>query len=82
MYLYVIDNRSLECLPKYLGKLKTSHKSKAIFFLLAETFQALGDPSRVQIVWALSHGELSVGEVASLLEMSQPSVSPPPQDSA
>ena len=57
------------------GKLKTSHSSKQLFNLLAETFQALGDPSRVQIIWALSHGELSVGEVAALLQISQPGVS-------
>lgn len=50
-------------------------KSKKAFFLLAETFQALGDSSRVQIVWALSKGELCVGEIATLLDMSQPAVS-------
>ena len=45
------------------------------FELLAETFQALGDTTRVQIVWALSRGELNVGELAQLLELSQPAVS-------
>ena len=48
---------------------------KKVFFLLAETFQALGDPSRVQIVWALAQGELCVGDIAELLEMSQPAIS-------
>lgn len=50
-------------------------RSKQKFFRLAETFQALGDSSRIQIVWALSHGELRVGDLAELLEMSQPAVS-------
>ena len=50
-------------------------KSKNLFSLLAETFQALGDSSRVQIVWALSHGERNVGSLAELLSMSQPAVS-------
>ncbi len=50
-------------------------RAKKMFFLLAETFQALGDSSRIQIVWALSHGELCVGEIAALLKMSQPAVS-------
>ena len=50
-------------------------KSKKTFLLLAETFQALGDSSRVQIVWALSKGSLCVNEIAELLEMSQPAVS-------
>jgi DNA-binding transcriptional ArsR family regulator len=56
-------------------RLSNGFKSKQIFLLLAETFQALGDTSRIQIVWALSHGELSVGTVADLLDMSQPAVS-------
>lgn len=50
-------------------------RNKELFTLLASTFQALGDASRVQIVWALSKGEHSVGEIAELLEMSQPAVS-------
>jgi ArsR family transcriptional regulator len=50
-------------------------KSRETFILLAETFQALGDTSRVQIVWALSQRELCVGEIAQLLTMSQPAVS-------
>lgn len=45
------------------------------FLLLAETFQALGDSSRIQIVWALSLGELCVNDIAEMLEMSQPQVS-------
>ena len=48
---------------------------KKMFLLLAETFQALGDSSRIKIIWALSQGELSVGSIADLLEMSQPQVS-------
>lgn len=50
-------------------------KSKKMFLLLAETFQALGDSSRIQIVWALSQGEFCVGDIAEILGMSQPQVS-------
>ena len=49
--------------------------SKKTFLLLAETFQALGDSSRIQIIWALSQGELCVNDVAEILDMSQPAVS-------
>jgi DNA-binding transcriptional ArsR family regulator len=45
------------------------------FLLLAETFQALGDSSRVQIVWLLSKNEHNVGDIAKQLSMSQPAVS-------
>src|SRR3954469_10362447 len=50
-------------------------KSKKKFLLLAETFQALGDFSRVQIVWLLSKNEHNVGSIARRMEMSQPAVS-------
>ena len=60
---------------KILKHLTQGFQAKKRFLLLAETFQALGDSSRVQIVWALSHGELSVGRISELLSMSQPAVS-------
>ena len=53
-----------------------SNKNAAkLFGLLAETFKTLGDSSRVQIVWALSHGELCVGDIAKLLRTSPSNVS-------
>ena len=45
------------------------------FLLLSETFRTLGDFSRVQIVFALSKGELCVTEIAELLNMSASAVS-------
>ncbi len=45
------------------------------FELLAETFQALGDYTRVKIVWTLSKSELCVSDLAERLEMSQPAIS-------
>ncbi len=63
-------------LNKYLRtQIPDGLKSKKLFFLLAETFQALGDSSRIQIVWALSKRELCVGEITDLIGMSQPAVS-------
>lgn len=50
-------------------------RDRGVFYLLAETFQALGDSSRVQIVWALMQGEQNVGDLAKRLGMSQPAVS-------
>lgn len=45
------------------------------FSLLAETFKTLGDYTRVQIVWGLSHGELCVSEIADLVSTSPSAVS-------
>ncbi|MBK9942667.1 MAG: metalloregulator ArsR/SmtB family transcription factor [Kouleothrix sp.] len=42
---------------------------------LAETFKALADPTRVRILHALSHAELCVGDLATMLEMTESAVS-------
>ena len=42
---------------------------------LAETFRALGDPTRVRILDALSHGELCVCDLAAVVRMSESAVS-------
>ena len=42
---------------------------------LADTFSALGDPTRVRMLDALSHGELCVCDLAAVLSLSQSAVS-------
>ena len=42
---------------------------------LADTFSALGDPTRVRILDAVSHGELCVCDLAAVLSLSQSAVS-------
>jgi ArsR family transcriptional regulator, lead/cadmium/zinc/bismuth-responsive transcriptional repressor len=42
---------------------------------LAETFQALADPTRVRLISALTTGELCVYDLSSLLGMSQSAIS-------
>ena len=42
---------------------------------LADTFSALGDPTRVRILDALSHGELCVCDLAAVLGLTQSAVS-------
>jgi DNA-binding transcriptional ArsR family regulator len=42
---------------------------------LAETFRALGDPTRVRILDALAHAELCVCEIATLVGLSESAVS-------
>lgn len=42
---------------------------------LARTFAALADPTRLRLVSALSHVELCVGDLATLLGMTQSAVS-------
>jgi DNA-binding transcriptional ArsR family regulator len=42
---------------------------------LAQTFSALGDPTRVRILSALAETELCVGDLAAALEMSMSAIS-------
>jgi ArsR family transcriptional regulator, lead/cadmium/zinc/bismuth-responsive transcriptional repressor len=42
---------------------------------LADTFKVLGDPTRVRILDALSHGELCVCDIASLVGISESAAS-------
>ncbi len=42
---------------------------------LAEIFAALGDPSRLRIISALSHHELNVGDLSRLVGMSESATS-------
>lgn len=42
---------------------------------LTETFRALGDPTRVRMLDALSHGELCVCDLATLLGLTESAVS-------
>ncbi|MHB8627615.1 MAG: ArsR/SmtB family transcription factor [Aggregatilineales bacterium] len=42
---------------------------------LAEIFAALGDPSRLRIISALSHHELNVGELSKLVGMTESATS-------
>ena len=42
---------------------------------IAELFKALSDPTRVRIIGLLAHAELCVGDLARVLDMSQPAVS-------
>jgi ArsR family transcriptional regulator, lead/cadmium/zinc/bismuth-responsive transcriptional repressor len=58
-----------------LRRLSQGMRARRMFALLAETFRALGDTTRVELIWCLSQGELCVGDLAELLGMSQPAVS-------
>ncbi|MGE5652846.1 MAG: ArsR/SmtB family transcription factor [Bacillota bacterium] len=44
--------------------------------LMAETFKAMGDPTRISIIHALSVSEMCVCDLAAVLEMTQSAISP------
>jgi DNA-binding transcriptional ArsR family regulator len=61
--------------PARVGKLRESLADEAAVGGLADTFNALGDPTRVRILDALSHGELCVCDLAAVLGLTQSAVS-------
>ena len=62
-------------------RLKNRHKQRPELLTdefvtdLSELFRALGDPTRLKIVLALSRGELCVADLAEAIDMSESAVS-------
>ena len=52
-----------------------SMKSEDTFESLSETFKALGDYTRIKIIYALAQGELCVYCIAKILDMSDSAIS-------
>jgi ArsR family transcriptional regulator len=61
-------------LPR-VRRLRAALVDPATVAALADTFRALGDPTRVRILDALSHGELCVCDLAAVIGLSQSAVS-------
>ena len=61
--------------PARVGRLRAVLADAGAVSDLADTFQALSDPTRVRILDALSHGELCVCDLAAVLRLSQSAVS-------
>lgn len=61
--------------PARVAELRQALIEQADVSDLADTFRALGDPTRVRILDALSHGELCVCDLAALVGMSESAVS-------
>jgi DNA-binding transcriptional ArsR family regulator len=62
-------------LTKTVQQIKESMKNEDDFLSIAEVFKALGDPTRVKIIYALSQGELCVHDLTEILDMTQSAIS-------
>ncbi|MFC5405528.1 ArsR/SmtB family transcription factor [Cohnella soli] len=58
-----------------LDRLREEMIGEASAARLAETFKAMGDPTRVKLIGALLHQELCVHDLSVLLDMNQSAVS-------
>jgi ArsR family transcriptional regulator, lead/cadmium/zinc/bismuth-responsive transcriptional repressor len=61
--------------PSRVARLRQALIASSSVEALAETFKALGDPTRVRVLDALSHGELCVCDLAQLVGLSQSATS-------
>jgi ArsR family transcriptional regulator, lead/cadmium/zinc/bismuth-responsive transcriptional repressor len=61
--------------PHLASERKASLMAPRTVEALADTFRVLGDPTRVRILDALSHGELCVCDIASLVGISESAAS-------
>ncbi len=64
----------------YMDKSKADRARKnlvaeKVFSDLAETFKAMGDPTRTKLLHILAHEELCVGDLAALLDMTPSAIS-------
>ncbi|MCM8765481.1 MAG: metalloregulator ArsR/SmtB family transcription factor [Candidatus Omnitrophica bacterium] len=73
-------NENSFCKVFYVDKKKADVVSKQmesdeVIGKLSQTFKVLGDPTRTKIIFALSQEELCVGDIATLLKISQSAIS-------
>src|SRR5262245_3712527 len=61
--------------PRRIAQVRAGLVSSETAVSLAETFRALGDPTRVRILDALEQAELCVCELAALVNLSESAVS-------
>lgn len=61
--------------PALLDRLKAKLLTGQSLQSVAEVFKLLGDPTRVRLLDALSHGERCVCDLATLVELSESAVS-------
>ena len=58
-----------------LAALRPSMPDTSVLYDLSDFFKVMGDGTRIQLLWALEQGELCVGDLAALLNMTTSSVS-------
>lgn len=56
-------------------KVKKSQPDDEYLYDLAELFKVFGDSTRIKILYALFESDLCVGDIAKILNLSQPSAS-------
>ena len=58
-----------------LEAVRPSMPDTSVLYDLSDFFKVMGDGTRIQLLWALEQGELCVGDLAALLNMTTSAVS-------
>jgi DNA-binding transcriptional ArsR family regulator len=58
-----------------VDRIKESLAPEGMIISMSEVFRTLSDPTRIRILLALENGELCVYDIATLVDLPQPSVS-------
>ena len=61
--------------PTALAKAQGAAPSEELLAVVVETFEALADPTRARILYALAHGPLCVRDLAILVGVSESAIS-------
>lgn len=63
------------CHPNIVRTRRAGQPAPAEVEAVAAFFHIIGDPTRVRILWALDQGELCVGDLSGLLDMTVSAIS-------
>lgn len=75
------DTEVLDCEPNCHGSeeelelIRTSLVEDTIAYKMSEVFKALGDPTRIKLIYALAQKELCVHDLTEVLNMGQSAIS-------
>lgn len=58
-----------------IEKIKPLIPEDSVITVLSELFKIMGDKTRMKLLWAIDNGELCVGDLANLLNMTKSAVS-------
>lgn len=61
--------------PELVEKVRTQMPGENLLYGLSDFFKVMGDPTRINILWALEKASMCVGDLAVLLNMTKSAVS-------
>ena len=73
-----MENTQADCTahyPRTVAAIRAEMPEEELLYGLSDFFKVMGDPTRINILWALEKGSLCVSDLAVLLDMTKSAVS-------